>query len=370
MKRLFLVTLSLLLAFSLIGCGGGTESGGDAVSEEEQPQEVYDLTWSIAWPAEDIVNNQLAPWFVEQMKERTDGRVNITVYAGGELLTVPNTYEGVVTRIADMGTSRYASTPGRFPNMIGFEMPGMDYNNVYAANHVFNDLFQKYQPADAQDTHLLWIDSTGPGYLYTKKPVQKMADFKGMQIRGDGLVAEALTTLGATPVSIPITDVYLSLERNVINGTLDRFGGLQNYKHAEVTDYIIANRNIYTSSVFFNTMNLDVWNSLPEDIQQVFTEVSQEAIDKSAEIYWNFENDGLVTGKDQGMEVIYIDDAETQAWIDAMAPVKEKWIASVGSSFPAEEFIADMNALAEKYNAQYTERWPENLSKLFGPVPD
>ena len=146
---------------------------------------------------------------------------------------------------------------------------------------------------------MLWIDSTSPGYLFSKKPINTLADLKSKQIRGDGLVGEAIKALGAQPVSIPINDVYLALQNGVIDGIFDRFGGLYNNKVGEVTKYMIIARGIYPGAVFFNAMNTKVWDSLPADIQKAFTDVSKEAVDLSSKLFWEFEQTGVAVRKRQ-----------------------------------------------------------------------
>lgn len=41
--------------------------------------------------------------FCDEVKKRTNGRVEITHYSGGTLTTFPKTYDGVVSGVADIG---------------------------------------------------------------------------------------------------------------------------------------------------------------------------------------------------------------------------------------------------------------------------
>ena len=312
------------------------------------------LSWSIAWPPVICTNRVLAPWYVKEIEKRTGGRVKITIYHGGSLVKGPQTYEGVVNGIADIGTSRFAMTPGRFPVAMGYEMPGIDYNSAYVSNSVAWELYKKYKPTEMNDTHMLWIDSNGPGFLYTKKPVRTLADLKGMEIRADGMVLEAIKLLGGVPVSMPITEVYLALQKGVVQGTLDRLGGLKGFRHAEVTKYIEDVRFIYPSAMFFNTMNLKTWESLPDDIKKVFNDIADETVVKSAEVFEEEEKVGLKYALDKGMEIIRIPPEEQAKWKETLKPVQEKWVAEMeAKGLPGKEMLKDQMELAEKYNKQY-----------------
>lgn len=313
------------------------------------------LSWSISWPPVICTNKFLAPWFVEEIEKRTGGRVKITIYHVGELLSPPQTYEGVVKGLADIGTSRFAFTLGRFPVAIGYEMPGIGYNNAYVSNNVLWDLYKKYQPKEMNDTRMLWVDSTGPAFLYTKQPIRTLEDFAGREIRADALVLDAIKALGGVPVSMPVTEVYLALQRGVITGTLDRFGGLKGFRIADVAKYIHLAPFIYSSAAFFNTMNLKVWNSLPPDIQKVFDEVGNEAVMKSAEIFEKDEQLGFDYAiKEKKMEIVPLSADELTRWKMKLKPVQEKWVADVEKQgMPGREMLAEQLSLTEKYNKKF-----------------
>lgn len=373
MKKILLVLMLIIAVFLLGGCGEQQSGIPSEKADEVKTDEVIELKWAIAWPATDVVNTRFVPWFVDEIKKRTDGRVIITPYAGGELLDITNCYQGVVDGVADMGTGLYATFAGRFPFTQGFDMPSFSYNNTYVSNSVMNSLFDDYEEyiTDQDDTHMLWIDTCGPEYLYVNKPVHTMEDLKGLTIRGDGLVAEAMASLGINPVSVPVVDAYLALERNVIDGTNDRFGGNKNYRHGEVVDYIVVERVIASTVCFYNVMNLDTWNNLPMDIQQVFNDIREEAYLKSAEIFWDFEEEGLALAAEQGITILYPGDEEVERWAKTIYDnVVISWIEKVGAQgFPAEDFIASMKEYTEQYNAKYPEKWPKNFEELFGKPP-
>jgi TRAP-type C4-dicarboxylate transport system substrate-binding protein len=348
-KKLFLFPLAFMLAILLV------LDVSSSAARKITPKNPLKLSWSIAWPPVICTNRVLAPWYVNEIDKRTGGRVKINIHHGGELLAAPQHYEGVVNGIADIGTSRFAFTLGRFPVAIGYEMPGISYNSAYVSNSVAWELYKKFKPKEMNDTHMLWIDSTGPGFLYTKKAIRTLADFEGMEIRADALVLEAIKALGGTPVSMPITEVYLALEKGVVKGTLDRLGGLKGFRHAEVTKYIQVVTFIYPSAVFFNTMNLKTWNSLPPDIQKVFDEIADETVIKSAQVFEDNEEIGLKYAiEDHHMEVVRISPEEESKWKERLKPVQEKWVSDLeAKGIPGREMLEEQFRLTEKYNKKY-----------------
>lgn len=314
-----------------------------------------ELRWAVAWPPTNDFCLRILPWAKNEIEKRTNGRVKITFFYAGQLLGPIEVYEGVVKRIADIGTSRMAFTPGRFPVGRGYEMPGVIFNNAQVSNSVSWELYKKYKPAEFNDTHMLWIDSTGPAMLYTKTKVTNLEDIKNMEIRADGLVLDAMKALGAVPVSMPMSEIYLALDKGVVKGTLDRFGGLKDWRHAEVTKHMFIAPFIQTS-VFFNTMNLDAWNSLPPDIQKVFTEVGEEMPAVSGKMAEEYELIGFKFGLSKKMTVNYPTAEETNKWMALLKPVQNKWVSEVEAKvkgFPARKMLEDQQKLAEQYNKKY-----------------
>jgi TRAP-type C4-dicarboxylate transport system substrate-binding protein len=102
----------------------------------QQPAKPIELRWSIAWPPTDVFSSRVIPWAKNEIEKRTNGRVKITLFYSGQILGMVEVYQGVVKRIADIGTSRMAFTPGRFPVGRGYEMPGIIFNNAQVTNSV------------------------------------------------------------------------------------------------------------------------------------------------------------------------------------------------------------------------------------------
>lgn len=375
MKKVFVILLAMVMLFAFAACAADKPvTTGDAPADTpaDTGDTVYELTWALAWPATDVVNTYFVPWFIEEIKERTNGRVIITPYAGGELLTIATIYDGVVEGVADIGTGMYSITDSRFPRISIFDMPGFQYNNTYVSNMVAMDTYNEYQECftDHQDTHVLWIDTCGPEYMWTNKRVEEMSDLKGLTIRGSGLIAKAMDALGITVVSLPVTDAYSSLEKNVIDGTNDRWGGSINYGYAEVVNYLLFERVIASTVTFCNVMNLDTWNSLPADIQQVFTDMQYECVEKSAEGFWNFDNEGVKKAGEEGITVLTFSPEELDKWTSIIdEKVRKPYVeANEAADFPATEILDFMQERTDYYNGIYPETAPPSFSEYFPDI--
>ena len=68
-------------------------------------------TYFVATHQVAVLNQQ----FCDEIKKRTNGKVEIVYHPSGTLLSAPKTFQGVVSGIADIGMSNISYTRGRFP---------------------------------------------------------------------------------------------------------------------------------------------------------------------------------------------------------------------------------------------------------------
>jgi TRAP-type C4-dicarboxylate transport system substrate-binding protein len=267
------------------------------------------------------MNSVMMGKYCEELNVKLAGKVELTQYAGGTLLTAPKMAAGVASGIADIGLSNCSYSRGRFSAMEIMELP-LGFPSSWIATHVANDFYEKFKPKEWDTYHVLMFSTSPPNVLQTlNKPVNNLEEIKGLKIRGQGRIADIVKSLGATPVPIEIVDLYESLRRGVVDGTLTPLETLKGFKLGEVQKYTTASWKIGSVFSFFVVMNKQKWNSLPPDVQKVFTEFSKEFIERWA-VEWNRID---IEGKDffvqQGGQVLPVSDAESAKWIKAVEPV-------------------------------------------------
>src|SRR5699024_11109865 len=93
-------------------------------------------------------------------------------------------------------------------------------------------------------------------------------------------------------------------------------------KMYEVQDHYTENGIYYAAAPMF--MNQDKFDSLPEDIQEIFIEVGEEVTQEQRQINQEMEAEQLEYLKEQGVEVVVPTDDEMAAFREAVEPVYEK----------------------------------------------
>jgi len=329
-KRLFSFVFILIVAFSLSGIF-------DTATAETKP---INLSMASFFPPTHFVNTEQAAQWIKEVEEASGGYVKITFYPGGTLLKAPETYDGVVKGTADIGISVFAYTRGRFPVMEAFEQG-----------------YKKFKPKELSDVKVMYLYSVGPGSLYSKKEVKSLEDLKGMRIRSTGLTAKSIQALGATPIAMPMGEVYESLRKGVVDGNIAPPEVLKGWKQAEVTKYITIVPPVY-NAIQFIVMNLEKWNSLPSNVQKAIEEVNEASVFKAGQIWDSqMKAGGIDYGiKEHGMKICRLSAEDNAKAVALMQPLLDEYVARMAEKgLPGKEIVEFVQERAAFY------------SKLFPP---
>ncbi len=353
MKFKFSVVL-LVLAMSVLLVLTGCKPAGDTSQEDE----VFELQMATFWPDGDFQVAEGHMAWIKEIEERTNGRVKITMHAGSSLLSPPELYEGVVDGVADIVTTGPAYTPGVFPVTEAFELPIYNNDNALVASLTVQEGFEKLKEqglmSEYDDTKVLMFWATGPGSIKTHDPVRSLEDLSGMEIRSaGGGSTPTIAALGAVPVGMPMSAAYEALDAGVVQGILGPYDVLKGFRIVEVVDYATTTPYLY-NFIFIKTMNIDTWNSLPADIQQVFEEVSQEYVTEYGKLRTDHTVAGLEFGIEEGLEVIDLSPEEDAKFRESVSLVGENWIKErEAQGIPAREIVELIQELDEKYSKEF-----------------
>jgi TRAP-type C4-dicarboxylate transport system substrate-binding protein len=318
-----------------------------------EASKTYQFNLAHFFPATHPAETELIQGWIEAIDEATDGQVKITSYPGGTLLGAADIYNGVVEGIADIGLSCFAYSAGRFPVVEAFELPGTTYENSKSASMVAWEGITTLNPAEVQDTHLMMVIATGPGDLLTQTPVRTLDDLQGMEIRATGVSATTISLLGGVPVAMAQSEAYEALQRGVVKGNLSTVEVLEGWNQAEVTSYITLTPFLY-NTLFFVTFNLEKWNSMPQDLQDIITAVTAEIHEEVGIGLWDAQSESAMdyAVNEMGMEVITLSEEEAAAWIEKVTPLQEEYTESV-ADLTYVDVISYIKELAQKYNLMY-----------------
>jgi TRAP-type transport system periplasmic protein len=278
------------------------------------------LKFASFWPATHKVCG-LNQQFCEEIKKRTNGKVEVTHYAGGTLAPAPKVFNSVLEGIADIGLSAAALTRGRFPMAEAFDAP-MGFPSAWVASQVANDAYGKFKPKEWEKVHVLNMMCVGPAIPLTiQKQVKTMDDLRGLKVRSVGRQADMVKALGATPVAMDPAEMYEALRRTVLDGVVGPLEMLQGWKLGDLIRYATIPKGIGNAPLFYFVMNKGKWDALSSDQKKIFEEVSLVWRDKYAMAGQELDIEGMGQLKAHNGQLTILSDDESKKWVQAVAPV-------------------------------------------------
>ncbi len=296
-------------------------------------------------------------YYVNLINERAKGRVKITTYPGTTLIDPTKAYEGIVTGIADMGNVVPSYIAGRFPANDAGLLP-YDIKSGWVYAHALSDWWEKFKPKEYNDTHVLFYAGCGAfGIASKNKPIRQTQDLKAVKIKASGLQGSAYAkAYGMVPVSLTMGESYDAISKGVVDALIVPPEALQSFKFGDVTRYFtklpaaFANPNV-------TVMNLKKWNSLPPDIQKIFTDAAKEGLEAEAKAWWygDIKGEEYFLGLGGDRKVIEIKGAEAAEWEKLGKTLKEEYIAK-HKTLPAAQYINYLTERIAYWNSRHINR--------------
>lgn len=270
-----IVLLVVMLASLMAACAPEEEEtlppagGGGAPPAEET------ITISFAtFESEAHYRIPVMDWFAEELDKRTGGRTETTVFVAGALGGPMDILDNIVSGVADMGYVYMGLVAGHNPIFDIVDMPLL-INTPGAVQYVAWELYNRGY-LDVEGTKTLQFAGMEPLKLYTtEKKVTTVADFEGLVLHVGAAHIPFCQELGISPVELDHPDIYPSVEKGVVDGGIAGIGLPKAMQMEGILKYIIWNE-FGGAGVHPCLINLDKWNSLPDDIKVIMLELSRE----------------------------------------------------------------------------------------------
>ncbi len=314
-KALIFATLAVTL-FALLA----------AVPSDSRAQSPIKLKYANFFPPQHAFA-VLGSQFCDEVKKRTNGRVEISYYPGGSLTTAPKMYDAVVNQVADIGLSHIGYTRGRFPVTEMCDLP-IGVTSGFVATHMKDDFYRKFQPKEWNKVHVLYLLGPGPQVFATKsKPATKMDDLKGLKFRGVARAADTIKAVGAIPVAVEMAELYDALQRGLVDGTFEAMETWKGWRLGDGIKYATyTQRAVGMTYTFWVAMNKERWDALPDDIKKIFSQISEEWKQKASMASLQIDLDGMEYFKSKGGQLVKMPDAEIAKMQKAAEPVIQNYM--------------------------------------------
>ncbi|WP_221796139.1 TRAP transporter substrate-binding protein [Oceanobacter mangrovi] len=296
----------------------------------------------------------MVPWADKVMKE-SNGRIKIDIYPAMQLGgKPPQLFDQARKGVADIVWTVGGYTPGRFPKAGAFELPFMPVN-AEATSMALQEYADKEMQDELSDVHLIAIHTHAPGAFHSRdKLIKTAADVDGLKMRAPNkAMAEALSTLGASPVFMPVPTLPSALSKGVVDVAVMPFevvNPLKIHQLAPNHTEIKGDRGLYTQFFLF-VMNKKTYDSLPADLQKVID--NNSGLDEARRMGYEFDQaelPGYDVSKKEGNKFYTISPEEYASWKAKMQPITDDWIADMNDEGKdGTRLYKEANDLIEKY---------------------
>ena len=283
-------------------------------------------------------------YVAEELTKRTNGAVQVKMFHSGTLGGSTEMIDMVGEDAVDIGNIVGSYVFSRLPMQGFFAMPLAfpDIESVTALNRKGWETNKKLQE-DLVKNNLYPFNFRGLAvtHLISKKPIRTMDDLKGLKVRSFGAIyPKILQKLGAVPVNIPFHEVYEGLQRGTVDAALTSYGAAFAYKNYEVAKYL-SDISFGADSVYATYINLDLYNSWPQNLRDLFNEIVIEAEAVSDKALNDFDQGALSGMQKAGSELIHFEDQDKlNALRDYAIDLTVETIANQGKEYeqPAKEY--------------------------------
>jgi len=284
-----LVVVSVMVVLGLLlggfGCAAPSPAPTPKPTPTPTPVKPIELKFAYTW-AETTGFSQTHAWMMEQLTKRTNGQVKVSFLPPGSMGGANEMLTVVKTGGADFTQLSPAYWPAEFPIYNALVM--QIFQSHEEANWVANQMEAEIPETAAilqrehagQNIKGLLETSAESEYSFTTRgPVTKLADLKGLKARSFGKWGPALYgKIDVVPVTVMLAEVYDALSKGVIDANVMSYIIQAQYKLNEVANHVSFGTGVSSAyGVIF--MNLDSWNSLPENAKDILEDLRWDAME-------------------------------------------------------------------------------------------
>ena len=282
-KIVSLFTFAFLLMI-LAACSSDDADSGLAVQGSED--KVYTLRSSSMAPPNGLFGLGYVA-FLDEIEKRSEGRIKFERYDSMSLIKGGDELDSLGAKIADIAIFIPSYVPGKLPLATVGTNPGLwedSWVGAKAFNELYNTVPEMNQEIESHNVKFVGQYALSTLYVLSKKEIKSVKDIKGMNVAANGQNGLLAKALGANVTSVPVEELYDAFTRGVVDATF--YGPVEalTYGLTETVNYVY--KLPVGNSAGLIGMNMDYWESLPEDLQNIILEVGSEYLPKAFhEIY-------------------------------------------------------------------------------------
>lgn len=296
--------------------------------------------------------------FISEVESMSDGRITFEHFPSGQMggaSTLPNmTRNGVI----DISSVAPAYISDQLPMSGVADLPGLAESSCVASKALINNMFQPGNTLYEADFKRLQLKPliagviSGYEVMTTSTEIQEPADVTGLAVRSSGgSIDRTVRQLGGAGVAMPASEMYESLLRGTVDGTVLGPVSASPYKLEEVIKYSTQGALLGSFTMTYSIGERS-FSRLPEDLQEILVEAGHKATASLCEALDRENIAAIDEMKEAGVEFFAIEDgASKEEWANAISPVQEMWVEDMESiGRPGRQVLEEYKDAIELYS--------------------
>ena len=317
-SRRTVLALAACTALGAVGCSKTEEYTGPELIlryAENQP--------------EDYPTTQAALAFADLVAERTEGRVKVVVYSGGELGAEQSVIEQMQYGGIDFARVSLSQLAEYVPALSVLQLPYLyeDASQMWRVldGSIGDDFLAMLDEMDL--VGLSWFDA-GVRSFYTREKVTDLEQLQGLTLRvqESDMMSEMITDLGAEPVQVVYSQVYAALRNGQIDGAENNWPSYDAMGHYEVAPYFLQDEHTRVPEIqLASTAAIEKLEALDPSYPEVLRTCARESARTERRLWAEREARSEKELREWGVEVTTLPDAEKQKFRAAVQPLYDRF---------------------------------------------
>ncbi len=307
--------LSIILTLCVVLSFSSSLQAGDKKVITWKMQSAYPLHGASAYGA---------VFWAEQIEKLTQGRLKIEISPPGALCATREIIDFIENDVIDVAMTYGGYYGGILPEANlspGLPMAHQTVWEVYDAwyKRGLIDIVREGF-ADRNIRYYFYPVSNWYHFLLTE-PIKSLDDLKGVKIRALGNFGKYTQATGASAISIPGSELYMSLKTGVVDAAIYSAAGIKDLKLNEVVKYMVYPTSAQiTGDVYINQKSLD---ELPEDLRNIVLTSSDDILMRGGLEVQVRDQEAQSWAVKNGVEKIYLSDADVKKATQAAQKIWE-----------------------------------------------
>ena len=261
----------------------------------------------------------------KKLEAASNGEITFKMFAGGVLGSEKEVIEQAQIGAVQMTRVSLGIVGPVVPDVNVFNMPFVfrdhEHMRKIIDGEIGQEILDKITNSEFNLVALAWMDG-GTRSIYTKKPVRKIEDLKGMKIRvqGNPLFIDMMNAMGGNGIAMDTGEIFSALQTGVIDGAENNPPTLLEHNHYQSAKYFTLTGHLILPEPV--VMSKTTWEKLTPEQQTLVKKVAREA-QMEERALWDAKSAASEKKlKAAGVEFIVVD---KKPFFDATAPVREKY---------------------------------------------